>query len=159
MESSRGKVPTLRACQQSCADATGCKSITYFKSKWCTHWSTLCTKTKWNKKAVMSAKVARGATRTWTELGPNLECDGKAGEVYLESSRGRVPTVQACRQSCEDITGCKSISYFKSGWCTHWSTDCTNTKPNKKVRMSLRSEPDALLRGAAFQVRRNLRGV
>jgi len=136
MQSSRGKVPTLDACKQSCKDAKGCNSITYYKSKWCTHWGTLCTKTKWKKKAVMSLRM-KAEPRTWIEVGSKLVCDGSAGEVYLQSSRGKVPSLEVCMHSCEDAEGCKSISYFNSKWCTHWGTLCTKTKWNKKVAMSL----------------------
>ena len=73
----------------------------------------------------------------WIEIGAKLECDGYNGEVYLESSRGKVPTLAECKESCESADGCQSISYFKSGWCSHWSTPCTKTRWNKKVAMSL----------------------
>ena len=66
-----------------------------------------------------------------------MVCDGNDGEVYLESSRGKVPTLAACKASCESAQGCKSISYFKSGWCTHWGTPCKKTRRNKKVVISL----------------------
>ena len=75
--------------------------------------------------------------RIWIGIGSKLECDGYAGEIFLDSSRGKVPTLEACKQSCEDATGCKSISYYKTKWCSHFSTPCTNTKWNKKA-MSLR---------------------
>ena len=141
LESSRGKVPTLKACMKSCEDAEECKSITYYTSKWCTHWGTPCTKTKWggssNKQVVISLSL-KVTPRSWVEVGPNLECDGSAGEVFLESSRGKVPHIKACKKSCEYAEKCKSISYFKNGFCTHWSTSCTKTKWTKKVAMSLR---------------------
>ena len=76
--------------------------------------------------------------RTWVAIGSKLECDGDAGEISLDSSRGKVPTLEACKQSCEDATGCKSISYYKTKWCSHFSTSCTNTKWSKKAAMSLR---------------------
>ena len=66
-----------------------------------------------------------------------MECHGYDGEVYLESSRGKVPTLSECKQSCVSAQGCSSISYFKSGWCSHWSTPCKKTKWNKKVVASL----------------------
>ena len=137
LQSSRGRVPSLEACKKSCEDAKGCKSISYFNSKWCSHFSTLCTTTKWKKKVAMSVRM-KAEPRTWMEVGPKLECDTSAGEVYLQSSRGRVPSLAACKKSCEDAKGCKSISYFNSKWCSHFSTLCTTTKWKKKVAMSLR---------------------
>merc|ERR1712025_494864 len=95
---------------------------------------------KWNKKVAMSARVASIKPRTWTDIGAGVECDGSAGEVYMKSSRGKVATLEACKQSCADTAGCKSFSYFKSGWCSHWATFCSKTKWNKKVAMSARSD-------------------
>ena len=74
----------------------------------------------------------------WTGIGAKLECNGYNGEVYLESSRGKVPTLAECKKSCESAKGCSSISYFKSGWCSHWSTACKKTRFNKKVAVSLK---------------------
>merc|ERR1712048_1104592 len=125
----------MGACKQSCVDTKRCKSISYFNSKWCSHWATLCTKTKRKKKGAMSARVQ---SRTWLDVGPKLECDGSAGEVYMKSSRGKVATLEACKQSCVATAGCKSFSYFHSGWCSHWGTHCSKTKWNKKVAMSAR---------------------
>ena len=79
-----------------------------------------------------------GKKLSWTEIGAKLECHGYDGEIYLESSRGKVPTLAECKDSCESAAKCQSISYFKSGWCSHWSTPCAKTKWNKKVSMSLR---------------------
>ena len=84
----------------------------------------------------MTGKAPEGKKK-WTEIGANLECHGYDGEVYLESSRGKVPTLAECKESCESADGCQSISYFKSGWCSHWSTPCKKTKFNKKVVASL----------------------
>merc|ERR1712025_285872 len=96
-----------------------------------------------NNKAVVSLRftiasdTAPVGTPKWTEIGARLECNGYAGEVYLESSRGKVPTLSECKESCESAQGCSSISYFKSGWCSHWSTPRKNTRWNKKVVVSL----------------------
>merc|ERR1712048_846369 len=144
LESSRGKVPTLAACKASCESAQGCQSISYFKSGWCSHWGTPCKKTKYNKKVVVSlvftsdVPAAPVGKPTWTEIGAKLECNGYDGEVYLQSSRGKVPTLAECKASCEKAQGCQSISYFKSGWCSHWGSPCKKTRYNKKVVISLR---------------------
>ena len=84
----------------------------------------------------MTGKAPAGKKQS-IEIGVNLECDGYDGEVYLESSRGKVPTLAECKASCENTEECSSISYFKSGWCSHWSTPCKKTKFNKKVAVSL----------------------
>ena len=96
-----------------------------------------------------------GEPRTWVAIGSKLECDGYAGgEIFLDSSRGKVPTLEACKQSCEDATGCKSISYYKTKWCSHFSTSCTNTKWNKKAAMSATSTVKDAVQA---RTRRNLR--
>ena len=69
----------------------------------------------------------------WLVVGSKTECDVNAGEVYLENSPGKLPSLEECRQSCEDATACQSITYFNSGWCSHFSTPCTNTKKNSKA--------------------------
>ena len=144
MDSSRGKVQTLDACKKSCEDTASCKSITYFKTKWCTHWSTPCTKTRWKRKVAISLtldiadKIDEEKNEdNWSEIGAELICDHEAGEKYLDSSRGKVQTLEACKQSCDDAKLCKSVSYFKTKWCSHWSTPCTKTQVHKKVAMSL----------------------
>ena len=58
MKSSSGKGPNAKECKESCQTTTGCKSITYFDSGWCGHFSTLCTETKWSKKAVSHRWIA-----------------------------------------------------------------------------------------------------
>ena len=43
---SSGLAANEAACKKSCEDTTTCVSITYFASKWCSHFSTGCTKRK-----------------------------------------------------------------------------------------------------------------
>merc|ERR1712025_1100105 len=96
-----------------------------------------------NNKAVVSLRFTIASDTApvgkpkWTEVGAKLECNGYDGEVYLESSRGKVPTLTECKESCESAQGCTSISYFKTGWCSHWSTPCKKTRWNKKAVASL----------------------
>ena len=147
MQSSQGKVATVEACKKLCEDAASCKSISYFKTKWCSHWSTSCTKTKWNKKVLVSLSMdiadkideedSSDEEDTYLEIGAGLVCDHEDGEKYLDSSRGKVATLEACKQSCDDAELCKSVSYFKTKWCSHWSTPCAKTREHKKVAMSL----------------------
>ena len=76
--------------------------------------------------------------RTWEEIGSNTECDTTAGEDYRDQSPGKVANLAECKKSCEDDAGCQSITLFKSGWCSHFSTGCTNTKVlGKAVSMRL----------------------
>ena len=121
LDSSQGKVPTLDACKKLCEDQKSCKSISYFKTKWCSHWSTPCTKTRWNKKVAVSLTLDGKKIEeeknddTWSKIGGGIICDHEAGEKYLDSSIGKVPTLEACKQSCNHAKLCKSVSY--TGWC------------------------------------------
>ena len=79
-----------------------------------------------------------GDQRTWVEAGSNAQCDAGAGEVYRSQSPGKVSDIDACKKSCEDDPKCKSITFFNSGWCSHFSTDCKKTKwASKAIAMRL----------------------
>merc|ERR1712032_1420748 len=128
-----GKVSDIAACKKSCENDPGCKSITLFKSGWCSHFSTECTKTKTTNKAIAmrlgtsaytpdpSRPTTTGTQRTWVEARSNAQCDAGSGEVYRSQSPGKVSDIAACKKSCENVPGCKSITLFKSGWCSHFS--------------------------------------
>ena len=73
----------------------------------------------------------------WLDVGTEVDCDQQAGERYLESSSGKVPDLERCKQSCRDNGQCQSITYFESGWCSHYSTPCSKTTPNHKALISL----------------------
>ena len=74
-----------------------------------------------------------GSQRAWVEVGSNTECDVGAGEVYRSQSSGKVSDIAACKKSCEAHAQCKSITFFNSGWCSHFSTECTKTKSADKA--------------------------
>ena len=79
-----------------------------------------------------------GAQSRWVDLGSNVQCNAGAGEVYRSQSPGKVSDIAACQKSCEVDAGCKSITLFKSGWCSHFSTECKKTKStNKAISMRL----------------------
>ena len=69
----------------------------------------------------------------WREVGSNTACDTDAGEVYMETSPGKGSSLEECKRSCENAAGCQSIMYLKNGWCSHFSTSCSNTKKNNKA--------------------------
>ena len=64
----------------------------------------------------------------WEEVDTNGKCDESAGEKYMKSSPGKVPTVQECQRKCTANLQCKSITYFKSTFCSFFSTPCSATK-------------------------------
>ena len=73
------------------------------------------------------------AKRAWADVGSNTECDASAGEVYRSQSSSKVSDLAACKKSCEDDAGCQSITFFDSGWCSHFNTGCTKTKSTSKA--------------------------
>ena len=77
---------------------------------------------------VINANAFIGAALTWLSVSLHAACDTGAGEVYLQTSSKNVPSLKQCKKLCETSTECHSVTYFKSGWCSHFSTTCTNTK-------------------------------
>ena len=97
------------------------------------HIDVLVFTTEVTRQAAMKAKTPVGVTRTWVKLGFNLECDTSAGEKYILRSPGKGSSLEQCKESCQTATGCKSITFFNSGWCSHFSTLCTKTKWKQKA--------------------------
>merc|ERR1712048_1340268 len=102
----------------SCRASANCKSITYFKSGWCSHFRTMCTNTKTNNKATSFRLDTASATTTtasdkndlvWWRVGSGLVCDTSAGEVYDVGSPGKLPSLDECQASCRASANCKSI--------------------------------------------------
>merc|ERR1712224_409581 len=51
-----------------------------------------------------------------------------SGEVQLDPITF-FRSIQGCQESCEDDTGCRSITYFaEDGMCKLYSTPCTNIR-------------------------------
>merc|ERR1711939_1233388 len=148
---SSASIASLDLCKQSCQDEPECKSITYFaSSRWCSHFSTACTTTKSSNNAIamqMSSAASSATTKstsgkyTWSEVGPDTECDAGAGEVYRGQSSASIASLDLCKQSCQNEPECKSVTYFASSrWCSHFSTACTKTKSsNNAIAMQMSS--------------------
>jgi len=127
-------VSNIDACKKSCEDAAACTSITFYSSGWCSHFSTECTKGNdipysnaisiRLSRAATTASPARtaGAKFTWAGRSKNSACDAGAGEIYLGASSKQVSDEEACSKSCEDAAACKSITFWSSRWCSHFST-------------------------------------
>jgi len=112
------KVADYAACLKSCTDSPKCKSITFYPHGGCSHFSTMCKNTKYEKGAL--AKNLKG------EALNNEECDVSKGEKWL--SKTQVSSLAACRKSCSDEKGCNSFTYYNHGSCSHFSTCCEKTK-------------------------------
>ena len=145
-QQSPGKLPSLDDCKKSCQGDPACKSVTYYKTGWCSHYSTPCSKTKRKGKAVSlrlvggsgstttaSLTTTRNPNTKWVQVRTNAVCDPSAGEVYRQQSPGKLSNLDDCKTSCENDNGCKSITFFKSGWCSHYSTACANVKNTNKA--------------------------
>ena len=65
MKQSPGKLPNIEACQKACEADSQCKSIAYFnnRKRWCSHYSTACTKTVFWKKSVALRLIRAGNTK------------------------------------------------------------------------------------------------
>ena len=116
-------IKTYAECKQACMDRIQCQSITYYSSiRTCSLFKTHCKHRKPCKDAV--------AVTLKADYFNAQECDTGAGEAYLGSSSTNAATVVACRKSCEDAQECRSTTFFKSGWCSHYSTCCEKRKPS-----------------------------
>ena len=68
-------------------------------------------------------------TGLWVVAASNNECDTSAGEdLLIKNSPGKVSSLAQCQQTCQDSAQCQSITFFGSGWCSHFSTPCINIK-------------------------------
>merc|ERR1719223_409717 len=145
LQSSPGQLDNLAACIQSCQGSATCNSITFYGSKFCAHFSTACADVVPRYGAyVVRFQPATAATRKPTTtttkpttatptLPPNaIVITDKACDVqksgYLQSSPGKLDNLAACIQSCQGSATCNSITFYRSKFCSHFSTACTNLK-------------------------------
>merc|ERR1719199_653257 len=154
LSASSKKVSSEEACKQSCEDVAACRSITFFKGGWCSHFSTECKATKTDSNAIsiqLNRKSTKGRPATTTTAPPattagkqltwaarmkNTACNAGAGEKYLSASSKRVSNEEACKQSCENTAACRSITLYKGWlfrWCSHFSTECKATKTDSNA--------------------------
>ena len=83
-----------------------------------------------------------GTTFQWLGDMLHAACDTSAGEVYSQTSSKNTPSLQQCKKLCEASTECRSITYFKSGWCSHYSTPCAHIKRhNDAIASQVRRYP------------------
>ena len=79
----------------------------------------------------------------WQYIGSKIQCDTGAGEKYLKRSPGNLPNIEYCKQSCDASVECQSITYLNTGWCSLFSTPCTNHKTNTNA-VSMRWDTSGL---------------
>jgi len=131
---SSGKQENLAKCIASCDLESECKSVTFSTSKFCSHFSTACEKTQATAKAVSMASVTQ-----------QTKCDQNAGEIRRWPSSGLVSDLAACKKSCKDEPGCKSITYWAQWkYCGHFSTKCSKRAPALNA-VSMRLKTDTIV--------------
>merc|ERR1719482_850054 len=57
------------------------------------------------------------------------ECDITNGEIFMPSSK-QASNIEQCLSSCETAPACRSVTYYASGYCSHFITRCENTAPS-----------------------------
>ena len=117
------KTSDLEACKKSCEDEPMCLSITFYSNGGCSHFSTTCEITNTIDNAV--------AMQLKEDPFNNKQCDVTKGE-FFESSR-KVPSIAACKKTCEDSSKCVSITFYSHGGCDHFTTCCKNTNRVEKA--------------------------
>merc|ERR1712032_916027 len=60
---------------------------------------------------------------------PDAACDA-AKSGYLNSESGSVADLAAFAQSCHKSAQCNSVTFYSSGWCSHFSTTCEHKGAN-----------------------------
>ena len=69
----------------------------------------------------------------WVEAGFDVGCDLSAGEKYFKDTSANQPSISQCKLSCQVSAECQSITYLNTGWCSHFSTPCTNRKQTSEA--------------------------
>merc|ERR1712037_635744 len=124
LDSSPGVLDNLAACAQSCQKSTQCNSVTFYASKWCSHFSTTCTSfvTDSGAISVTFRQSSNKPTTPAAKLPANsVKISGRACDAaksgYLDSSPGVLDNLAACAQSCQKSTQCNSVTFYSSKWC------------------------------------------
>ena len=109
---------------------------------------TITTKATAHDSVFAAAPTRRGK---WVEAGFDVECDRSAGEKYIQDTSGNLPSISQCKRSCEISVQCQSITYLNTGWCSHFSTPCTNRKEtNEAVSMRFSTSGRFFICGVAI---------
>ena len=138
---------SLDKCKTLCANEPRCKAISWcdngdccsLYNKACDHpWEGSNGHVSLRKKCNTPKATPASTPKATPAPVSRVECDTSAGEVYMKkASPGKVSSLDACKKSCEAAVGCQSITFFRSGWCSLFSTPCTKTKRNNKAKGSL----------------------
>ena len=88
--------------------------------------------------------------QTWQQVSDNGVCDTSAGEKYMRNSPGKLPTLKACQTACQDDVECQSITYYKSGWCSFFSSEWWRNRNSGDDRSSCWLITFAFCAGSVF---------
>ena len=91
----------------------------------------------------MHSTDSKGA---WMFVGNDAACDTSSGEVKLQQSPGKLPSLEACQRSCEAAADCQSITFSSTELCTHFNTTCSKTEHSNgaiSLRLSSVSESNS----------------
>merc|ERR1711934_706742 len=132
LQNSPGKVPSLKVCTELCEESSQCKSVTFFSSRFCSHFSTSCANQQHSAGSTVVRLKQRSYTASWSITGGyGRQCDFRNGEVFLHKSSRTVGSLTECLLACEATAGCRSVIFFyKTSYCSHVSTACTKTRPS-----------------------------
>merc|ERR1712032_1105315 len=123
-------------CEKACENNADCRSLTFFKSGYCTLFKDICEKTKGKGKA-LSLRLAivpkhknEYYGNKFEKVGDNVECRGEDA-YYLYDSPGKVSSLAECKKACMDFSKqgevCGSLTYFKNGYCSLFDGTCKQT--------------------------------
>jgi len=118
LNSGSGSVANLAACSQSCQKSAQCQSVTFYASKWCSHFSTTCRYRVTNSGAtsvIFQSAITQPATYG---VFPGKACDGKKSG-YVGGKM--VADIVACEKACRSHSNCKSLTFYASKWCSSFS--------------------------------------
>ena len=77
---------------------------------------------------VAKAPIAVSARRKLKLAHNDKQCDRTQGEIFMSSSKQTLD-LDACLDSCTSAPACRSVTYYPSGYCSHFITHCTKTEP------------------------------
>jgi len=152
------KQPSLSLCQESCEALPNCVSITYYTNGWCSQFSTSCSNLKAEpagaetyRKSGTSSTTATTTTvmttptskKQWELISSDKGCDfrSSSSESYLAGTSRKQPSLSLCQDSCEASANCVSITYYANGFCSQFSTSCSNLKAEPAGAETYRLKP------------------
>jgi len=90
------------------------------------------------------------ASASMTLAHSDKECDITHGEIYMPSSQ-KASSVAECLSSCTAAKACRSVTYYPSGFCSHFITHCKNTQPSAGAKSyTIDADTTASIQGSKY---------